>query len=494
VTRPSSWYPLAGSDPVPGDPGKVTASGERYRTVAAAIESAATRLRQLTSQTDGNQSDAVEAIRDNSAKVAGEISKADGRYMVVGDALVTYARQLAQAQAESLQALYVAQAAQHAVDQASSDVTRTARSLDETTDETERGVYQSKLNHARSSRDAADASLARARQDLEAAVSLRDQAAQQAISSIESKTDNDGLNDGWWENWGSELFNTVSKVFSGLASVFGVLALVLAWVPVLGEALAAVALIAGAVALVADIVLKIAGEGSWVNIAIGVLGLVTFGAGRIAGAALKVGSRAALGSARLAAGSAAAASPAVRAAQGLSAARNSMTAIAEIAGPGASALTKTSARGLALEGAALKSSQGVRDLFAALKPGAVLSDTRSSIAGALTRTPGGFADWGAAFRAGGTDVTTAAAAGPQALVAILSGEREASATLSQLSHVAPELTGVSNQFATSMHLSNAVVGAASVATGADRSVMGYGAYSWLGDQFRPSSTTTLNLK
>ena len=244
----------------------------------------------------------------------------------------------------------------------------------------------------------------------------------------------------------------------------------------------------------ADIVLKVAGEGSWVNIAIGVLGLVTFGAGRIAGAALKVGSRAALGSARLAAGSAAAASPAVRAAQGLSTARNAMTAIEEIAGPAASALTKASARGLALEGTALKSSQGVRDLFAVLKPGAVLSDTGSSIAGALTRTPGAFATWGAAFRAGGASVTTAAAAGPQALVAILSGEREASATLTQLSHVAPELTGASNQFATSMHVSNTVVGASSVATGTDRSLMGYGAYSWLSDQFGPSSPPTLNLK
>lgn len=76
----------------------------------------------------------------------------------------------------------------------------------------------------------------------------------------------------------------------------------------------------------------------------------------------------------------------------------------------------------------------------------------------------------------------------------LSGEREASATLTPLSHVAPELAGASNQFATSMHLSNTVVGASSVATGTDRSVMGYGAYSWLSDQFGPSSPSTLNLK
>ncbi|OIQ85736.1 hypothetical protein GALL_324070 [mine drainage metagenome] len=38
-----------------------------------------------------------------------------------------------------------------------------------------------------------------------------------------------------------------------------------------------------------------------------------------------------------------------------------------------------------------------------------------------------------------------------------------------------------------------VVGAGSVATGTDRSVMGYGAYSWLSDQVGPSSPPTLGL-
>ncbi|MBC7298742.1 MAG: hypothetical protein H5T82_07600, partial [Demequina sp.] len=91
----------------------------------------------------------------------------------------------------------------------------------------------------------------------------------------------DGLDDGWWENWGSDVAHTVSTWAGNLAAGFGIAALVLSWVPVVGPALGIVAAGLGAVALVADVFIAFneGGTEAWTNVALGFVGLVTFGAG-----------------------------------------------------------------------------------------------------------------------------------------------------------------------------------------------------------------------
>ncbi|WP_329677004.1 hypothetical protein [Cellulomonas sp.] len=494
MTRPYSWFPLAAVDPVPGDPQAVLSGGLRYRDVADKISSAASLLGDLTSTSAaGAVSDAVDTIRDASAKVAAEITTAHGRYRDVGDALVAYAQELSRAQEGSLQALHAAQSAQQALDHASAQVRTSARALDDAVDEAERTVHQTRLHRARTSRDEADASLSRARGDLEEAVALRDQAARRAIDAIEASTGSDDLNDGWWDNWGSKVAHAVSSVAGMIASVAGVAALVLAWVPVLGEALAAVAVIAGAVALVADIALLIAGEGDWKSVALGVLGLATFGAGRVAGVALKMGARGAFGSARLAAGSAAAFSPVARGARGLSTARSAVTAIDEMAGVGSSSITRVAARGMASETAALTSPQGIREMLAVLRPGTVVKDLGSSVAGALTRTPGAYASWGDAFTAGGAGVRAALHAGPSAAVAALTGESRAVESLVALDTVAAGLRTFSSEYSHAVTMSNVAVGVAAGVAGADKYVMGMGCVAWVSDTFAPSAVDALGL-
>lgn len=494
MSRPYSWFPLAPVDPVPGDPESVLSGGMRYREVAEQIDSAASLLRDIaTASAAGGVSEAIDAIHDASKKVAAEITTAHGRYRDVGEALITYAGDLARAQADSLQALHAAQSAQQAVDQASAQVRTSTRALDDAVDDAERTVHQAGLNRARASRDEADASLSRARGDLEEAVTLRDQAARRAIDAIEATTGSDDLNDGWWENWGSRVAHAVSSVAGMIASVAGIAALVLAWVPVLGEALAAVAMIAGAVALVADIALLIAGEGSWTTVALGVLGLATFGAGRVAGVALRAGAKGALGSARLAAGSAAALRPASRVARGLSAARSSATAIDEMAGVGLGSITRTTARGMASETATLTSWQGVRSMLGVLRPGAVVKDLGSSVAGAFTRTPGTFASWGDAFTAGRAGVHAAVHTGPSAAFAALSGESHAAESLVSLDTVAAGLRTFSSQYSHAVTVSNVAVGVSAGVTAADRYVLGVGSVAWVSDTFAPSAAGTLRL-
>jgi len=60
VSRPFSWFPLAGADPVPGDPVAVRAAGDRYVQIGETIDTTANQLRRLT-EADGTISEAVSA-------------------------------------------------------------------------------------------------------------------------------------------------------------------------------------------------------------------------------------------------------------------------------------------------------------------------------------------------------------------------------------------------------------------------------------------------
>ena len=484
MSRPYSWYPLAGTDPVPGDPGEVRVASDRYAAVAAAISSAAASLTNIA-DVEGTTSKAVDAIRQNAGEVAKQIDQAHGRYVAVSEALGAYATQLAQAQADSLTALSAAQTAQAAIDAAEGDVRRAVSALEDAEPE-ESAARQSALDRARRSVSSGDAALARARADLEDAVSLRDRAAQQAISAIEAAVDADGLKDGWWDNWGSKLFHAISDIAGFIAMVAGVAALLLAWVPVLGQALAAVALIATAVALVADIVLLIAGEGSWLKIGLGVLSLVTFGAGRVVGAGLRASTTGAQGTARLAAGSAAALSPAQRITQGMSGARNALTAIDDLVGGATGALTRPVARGMANGTREMTSVRGVVSLLGEVRPGVVLRSVVDDLA-ALRGL-----DLGAAISAGKASLS--AAQGTAATVAAVLGQADSAATLSTLTAVSPALISHSHSYGTAAAVANVAVGAVTVVSGADAGLNGQAVYDFVTGLLENSSAETLQLQ
>lgn len=287
MSRPFSWYPLAPSDPVPGDPAAVQTAGVRYTHMAVTITATARQLRTLT-DADGTVSDAVDAIREKAETVAGDIERAHDRYHGVGLALQTYATALAAAQTEADAALADARAAQERLDQANAAITLAQRRLDglsdEDVDDEARTRYQGQRTSARNERDDAEIALIAARTRLDAAVADRDSAAEIAIGAIDD-IPSDGLDDGWWEDWGSDIAHTVSTWAGNLAAGFGIAALVLSWVPVVGPALGIIAAGLGAVALVADLFIAFneGGAEAWTNVALGVVGLVTFGAGQAIG-------------------------------------------------------------------------------------------------------------------------------------------------------------------------------------------------------------------
>lgn len=413
-------------------------AGERYVTVAQTISSAASRLRDIA-RVDGTVSRAVDAIREKATEVAADIVRAHDRYAGVGDALVTYADRLATAQAASVSALLAAQRAQSAIDAAESDVRRATTALDDAAPE-DQVASRSAVNRARSAVTSADVALSRARNDLQDATDLRDRAARQAIDAIDQVTGSDGLDDSWWDDWGSKIVHAVSNIAGIVASVAGILSLVLCWVPVLGEALAAVALIATAVKLVTDIMLALGGEGSWGDVAWGVVALASFGVGRVLGVAARSATRGAQGTARLAAGRAAAQSPALRAAAGLPTSSSTST-IRALVGESA-ALSRNAARGMAGQGSA--ASWGSRALEA-LKPSSLGGDVAGGWRYAtdpLVRSAAR-AEIGATFQAAGTD--------GRALFAASQADGDLVRAIVATSEISPALTASSPATAQAVH-------------------------------------------
>jgi len=360
MPRPVDWSPLAGSDPVPGDPYEVGRMGRHYTDVADAIERAASKLRQLAGGDDGQESDAVDELDDSCQQVADDISKAHERYAGVGAALTAYAPELEQAQADSLAALTAAQ-------QADRDHTAATTRQNDAQSPGETSAAQSDL-------DASTKALGDARTQLQDAIDRRDRAARTAIDAIKNVQDSGDLNDSWWDNWGHKIVEAIQKIASTVAMVAGILALCVGWIPIIGQALAGIlgtiALVASAISLVCNIALAATGYGSWWQVGLDAIAVATFGVGRVLTTAARASTTTVQGVSRMGAGT-------------LAAQDGALTIRSLMGGSELAAISRTAARGMRVDGLAGQALNG-SNIAGTLRaiPGSFMTDLRALSSGA----------------------------------------------------------------------------------------------------------------
>jgi hypothetical protein len=284
VSRPTDWAPLAGADPVPGDPAEIQSIGRRHADLGDELEAQASTLRRL-SQAEGWDADAGRRFASTAREVGDVLGRARRRYSAVAEALRGYAPELAQAQREADAALREAQAAQSTI--TSSEASTEPPAAD--------GNASPQLANAQEA-------LSRARRRLDEAVRHRDSAGRRAAQQIRTVIDNDGLKDSWWDSvkdwtsdrwdsfmkWVHEHADVISKIadISGwIATALAAIAIAISFIPVLnflsGPLLAAAAAFT-LVSLVAHTLLALSGDGSWVDVGFDLIGLVTFGYGKVA--------------------------------------------------------------------------------------------------------------------------------------------------------------------------------------------------------------------
>lgn len=289
MARPTDWSPLAGSDPVPGDPQRIGEEAAHLASVAQEIQGQVGRLRAIATGHTVEKGLHVDKLKSASADVADSLDKVVGRYQKTSTALSGWVPELEYAQGQSLKALSLAQDA--AGRQKANQPHTYPSGYKETPQDKQND--QSRTNAL----NQANADLAAARQMLDNATSYRDQKGGDTRNKIENAI-NDGLKDSWWQshvlsawdafsNWvtqHAELIKKIADIAGLIASICGILSLLVGWIPIVGQALAVVldtiATLATVVSLICHLMLAITGNGSWLDVGLDVLALVTLGMGR----------------------------------------------------------------------------------------------------------------------------------------------------------------------------------------------------------------------
>ncbi|MBF4161472.1 hypothetical protein [Nocardioides acrostichi] len=330
MSRPADWSPLdMGSDPTPGDAATVLAAGKHYTEVADAIELASRRLKELAENPD-MKSEAVEKFRGKATTVSTNVSKAETRYRETGEALTTYATELQAAQEDADAALKSAvcarddhEAANTQLSSARDDLRHgesenACRPADQAPRDLSHLIQRVSCLNDQCSAAASD--LTDAKEKAETAKQDAKDAADKARRAIEDVVEDSELNDSTWDKVANVL-SKIADIAGAIAAIAGILALVVGWIPIIGQALAAVlgaiALIAGIISLLCNVALLVGGKGSWADVIMDAVGVLSFGIGRVALKGGQAAFKAVSAVSRLKAGKLAALPAAMRAQRGL---------------------------------------------------------------------------------------------------------------------------------------------------------------------------------
>ena len=283
LNRPVDWAPLAGSDPVPGDPAEIQRIAQQHARMAEELTAQAGNLRRLAG-CDGWDADAGRKFAESAGEVAGQLEKTHRRYAAVAEALRGYSPHLEQAQREADQALREAKEAQAA---AAANQPPAPGSPEATPPAEPDPAADAARRRQQNAFDNANDALRRARQKLGNAVGLRDQQARRAAGHIREAIDHDGLKDGFWDKVKAKIHDmapilkVIADIAGWVATIAGVLSIFLGWVPILGQVLLAITIAATLVSLVCHIALAFSGDGSWLDVGLDAIGLLTFGYGKV---------------------------------------------------------------------------------------------------------------------------------------------------------------------------------------------------------------------
>jgi hypothetical protein len=287
------WRPLGlDSDPVPGDPARIAQEAQHLASVATEITNQIAALHKISSDnTEVGQH--AEKIRSEASDVAGQLDKIVGRYQKVSSALNAWIPELEQAQSMSIQALNEAEGPYQKLNQ-----TVALPSGSDLTAQQKQDVqnYHNSMKQAQGELAAAQALLTRA-------TNLRDSAGSHCASLINNAC-NDGMKDhhslfgslfGWvghafsWVagHW-SQILADVCTVLEVVATILAIAAFIIAqFIPVIDgivDTLVLASMIATGAALGGRIALAATGHGSWLDVGVDAVALLTFGMGRLAGA------------------------------------------------------------------------------------------------------------------------------------------------------------------------------------------------------------------
>ncbi len=281
MARPTDWSALDRSeDPVPGDHYRVKQEATYYEGLATIISDQIDKLRKVADGDASLKGDYSDALRDSCEELSEDRGKAKGRFSTVSTELGAIVGPLDTALRRTATALDDAEDARRDMrlaEQAGYDP-------DSSEDDPELADEKRRWRNANDRLSAAKSTCSDAVEDYRGVV-------EGAARRIREAADDD-LKDGRFEGfkaWVKAHADILREISKWLGRIVLVLAVVILLVSNPAGWLIAVALIAGAALLAVDTALAIAGEGSWFDVALDVVGLATLGLGPALGSLARLG-------------------------------------------------------------------------------------------------------------------------------------------------------------------------------------------------------------
>jgi hypothetical protein len=300
TSRPLDWAPLADADPVPGDVDQIQDIARRHGALAEELRTQADMLQRL-SQAEGWDADAGRRFASTAAEISTDLNKARRRYTAVEQALRQYVPELTEAQREADAALEDAKAA-HTLISALRPTSSTPDGSSSPSPTPSPGTSPVDAGEARVLSDA-QAAMLQAGRRLAEAVRRRDEAGRRAAVRIRDVAGHDGLKDSWWDRvkgWSADRWDsfigwvhehaatlgTIANACGWIATALAAVAIAVSFIPMIGLLVAGplltVATAFTVVSLACHVLLALSGDGSWVDAGFDLVGVATFGYGRIA--------------------------------------------------------------------------------------------------------------------------------------------------------------------------------------------------------------------
>lgn len=268
----TSYHPLGDAGDFPADPDAIAAYGESLAATGALILEQVDLLEALA-RGDCWVADTADAFREQAQELAERIEQASGRYVTVGEKLTTLADDLADY--ERLAALRVEEA---------QSLQRTIAANPPASPELPPDggpatlTPEGQTQNAR--RQRAIDRLGVVQSEFDSYAGQAREAASRAASGISSAID-DSVKDNWWERNAGWL--SKAKTVLGWAAAIAAVALaVVAAIATAPVWLVALAVGLAAAAFIVSLGLAAKADGSWVDVAFDVVGVVTLGAGSVA--------------------------------------------------------------------------------------------------------------------------------------------------------------------------------------------------------------------
>lgn len=223
TARPPDFEPLAGADPVPGEPGAIAALGRRYAQTAQEITRQAASLRKLAgSASAGWKGKSGTVFAAKAEDLAARISRAQARYEAAAQALTRCAAPVDDARQRAYAAVWAAKDAEQRMT-ANAPPAAALTGAGAAAPATGPAPAAGPASRARAIRyDDASHDLAVARRQFDAAVADYNDAADAAARAITAEIGHDGLKDSWWDahfGWVAGFFEIVAVAVLVLAVV-----------------------------------------------------------------------------------------------------------------------------------------------------------------------------------------------------------------------------------------------------------------------------------